>query len=138
MAVPLPPVHFMATTDYGSDFSCITDLDAKLSTVSGPLVVGQAILRRYITPRGGLWYDPEYGTDLRQFLNGARSRFAVARACELEALKDDRVQQASAEVEITRDTMTIVVRLTLADGPFALTVSVSSLTVEMIEFSQAA
>jgi hypothetical protein len=102
------------------------------------MVVVEAVLRRLQTPRGGLWYDRDYGTDVRQFLNGSRSRFTVAAAVEAEALKDERIEEAGAEVTFTDRTLEIVLRIVTADGPFSLTVGVSELTVDLISFDQAA
>lgn len=123
--------------DFGSDFHLVDDLDPQLSTVSGPMVVVEAVVRRLQTPRGGLWYDPAYGTDLRQYLNGVVPRFRVASDVEEEARKDERVQAARATVTFSGETMTVVLTLELADGPFALTIGVDALTVKLIDFSQA-
>jgi phage baseplate assembly protein W len=123
-------------TDYGSDFSCVADFDATMSVVTGPLVVAQAVARRLETPRGGLWYDPNYGTDLRQYLNGHPPPFRIRTAIEAEALKDERVERVSAEVTVFTDHIKAVVSLQLADGPFTLTVAASDLTVEMTDFRQ--
>ena len=128
----------MATTDYGSDISCVSDLDPNLTVVSGPLGVIQAVVRRLQTPRGFLWYDKNYGTDLRAFLNGKPSKFRIAQAIESEALKEERVQRADATVTITTDAITVELALTLAEGTFDLTISVTALTVELISFAQAA
>jgi hypothetical protein len=123
-------------TEYGSDFSVVEDFGATMSVVTGPIVVAQAVARRLQTPRGGLWYDPNYGTDMRQFVNGHATAFQIATAIESEALKDERVERASAEVAITQDRVVAVVTLQLADGPFTLTVTASELTVEMTDFRQ--
>jgi len=126
-------------TDYGQDFTCIEDVDARLSVTSGPLLVAQAVVRRLETPRGGLWYSPNYGTDLRQFINGHATVFRVARAIEQEALKDERVESAKAVVTITNNRrIDATLTLELADGPFRLVVAVDELTVELIDFRQAA
>lgn len=55
--------------DYGTDLSCVVDLDAGLAEVTGNTLLAQALARRLITPRGGLLDDPNYGYDLTQFLN---------------------------------------------------------------------
>lgn len=125
-------------TDYGSDFSCVSDLDPKLSVVSGPLVVAQAIVRRLQTPRGGLWYDLSYGTNVRQWLNGSTSKVRVASAIEAEARKDERVSAARATVTFSQSSMDIRLLITLAEGPFELTIGVNDLTVDLISFQAAA
>lgn len=129
----------MATTDYGSDFSLVTDLDSNLSTVSGPMVVVQAIVRRLQTPRGKLFYDSSYGHDLRQYINGNTPKSQIRQAVVRECLKDERVDRATAQVTLTGDTMSVVIRLTLVEGEvFTLTIGVDALTVELITFDQAA
>jgi hypothetical protein len=102
------------------------------------MAVVEAILRRLQTPRGGLWYDRDYGADVRQFLNGSRSKFAVAAVVEAEALKDERVEEASADVTFTDTTLEIVLRIVTAAGPFDLTIGVSDLTVALLSFNEAA
>jgi hypothetical protein len=126
-------------TEYGTDFACVEDLDAKLSLASGPRMVAEAVVRRLSTPRGGLWYDPAYGTDLRGYLNGASSRFRVASDVEREALKDERVAAAAASVTRSASTLSVAIELTLETGvTFDLTLSVSELTVELVDFDEAA
>lgn len=124
--------------DYGSDFSCESDIDAGLTVVSGLVCLGQALVRRLQTPRGGLFYDLEYGTDLREFVNGHASARDIERAAERELLKDERVEQVRASCSF--DGERAVVRLSVlgAAGPFSLVVGVSSLTVEMLELREAA
>ena len=122
--------------DHGTDFSCVTDIDAELSTVSGRTCLLQAIARRLITPRGGLLGDTEYGYDCRIWIGAShpRSLGSIASAVAAEARKDERVLQAEATVEFdeTLETMTIVFRLSDADGPFDATITISDVTVELI------
>lgn len=126
-------------TDYGSDFQAVEDLDSRLTLVTGPAVVAQAVARRLQVPRGGLWYAPDYGTDLRAYLLApVRSRFALVAAIEAEATKDERVQSAKATVAFDGDRAEVTVTLELVDGrTFDLVLDVSRVTVELLTFEAA-
>lgn len=118
------------TVNYGLDVSTFPDLDPAYAVRSDPHIVAEAIARRYITPRGGLFYDPSYGYDVRQFLNsvitpGLASQIAVQ--CEAEAVKDERVLAATVSVVQGPGqlaTLAIHTGLRLATGPFAFVLTV--------------
>jgi hypothetical protein len=103
------------------------------------LGLAQAIARRLTTPRGGLFYDSDYGTDIRRWLNAAVQPLGrIGFEVQNEALKDERVKRANATVTIVGGTLNIDLKLVDADGPFTLTLSVNQLTVDIINFQQAA
>jgi hypothetical protein len=128
----------MADVDFGTDFHSFPDFDFNLSTISGPPLVVEASMNRLRTARGGLWYDRDYGTDVRQFVNSSASPKSIARAVETEVEKDERVASASATVTREGQNILIVLRITTASGAFTLTIAVSALTVDLIDFSEAA
>lgn len=83
----------------GTDIGAIPDLTWQVR--EGFANLREALLRRLITPRGALWYAPNYGLDLRQYVNEALTlevleevRILVEQECE----KDSRVLLAQAEV----------------------------------------
>jgi hypothetical protein len=98
VAVPTGPLG------YGTDLSCVTDLDPLLVEVdpNSPAAIVEAVIRRFTTPRGSLIDDPDYGLDIRSVLNRGmtqRDLRALAGALRGEAQKDDRV--ALADVQLT-------------------------------------
>jgi len=120
--------------DYGSDVSTLPTLDPLLGPLTGPAVVGQAVARRLRTPRGQLTFHPDYGLDLRQYVNGSLlpgALPALRAAIEQEALKDERVADAVATVEYLAASQSIRVSLQLltSQGPFLLVLNVSALDV---------
>lgn len=122
-----------AVTDYGIDLAGVDDLSPGLTVVSGRLGLIQAIARRLITPRGGLFYDPDYGYDVRQFLSGdVRSTSEIASGVSAEAEKDERVAQASASVSFVGNTLMISLSITDGAGPFPLVLQVSQVTVAIL------
>lgn len=91
---------------FGRDLLCVFDLDPQLGEVNpdDPRAIVQAVIRRYITPRGGLLDDPDYGLDIRAHCNRGvtqRELRALAGAMQGEAQKDDRVEKAA--VSLTAD-----------------------------------
>lgn len=120
----------------GTSISCITDLDQNFALVSGRTALGQAVARRLITPRGRLLNDPDYGFDLRQYLNddlGPGDPARIASGIEQEALKDERVLTASAQVTLMAGVMTVAIALQDAAGPFTLVLAVSAVTVSILK-----
>jgi hypothetical protein len=123
----------MADIDLGTDFMGLRDIDPNFTLVGGKLVYAFAIARRLTTPRGSLFYDDDYGMDLRQFLSGSVQRPDVIQAqVETEALKDERTQDAKCTVAFENETLSVELLLTTSEGPFNLTVAVSSLTTQLL------
>lgn len=121
----------------GVDVACYPDLDAMGSLVSGKTMLGQAIARRLTTPRGALFYDTNYGTDLRLYISEGMTTEAQGRikaAVESECLKDERVAGATATVgfSLQAQTLKISIALETKTGPFSLTIAVTSLTVSLL------
>jgi len=131
----------MTTTNYGSEIDCFPDLNPAFAIVTDPMiVVGQAIARRLMTPRGGLLNDPNYGFDTRALLGGSftpSQLYAIQSAVEQEALKDERVLSASASVTLPSQTGAMRISLSgqLATGTFTYVLNVSQVTVALESFS---
>lgn len=135
-ATPVAPFGF------GSDISVAADVDPLLTLVDpfSMLGIGQAIVRRWDCPRGGLPPDgkdaQDYGIDLRSFCNrGMRDRDlrALESRLQIEALKDDRIK--SIVVVVTQTfrgalvDLTVDARVTAVDptvGTFGLVLAVTS------------
>lgn len=122
-------------TDYGNDIDCVNDLTFAMATVSGTKMMAQAIARRVTTPRGGLFYNGEYGWDLTALVSEAEvSPAEVNGAVENEVLKDLRVDDVdvTSVFEAATKTMTVDIVGHGSEGPFALTLLVSDVTVELL------
>jgi phage baseplate assembly protein W len=90
---------------FGSDFSAVDDLDPRLVTVDGVETVQQAIARRLSTPSGGLWYDENYGLDVKTFLLDTGLPIALAEArITAECLKEERVSSCITTVTVDPET----------------------------------
>ena len=125
----------MADADLGSDFRGILDVYQNLARASGRTALGEALCRRLSTPRGGLFYDLDYGFDLRQFLSAAQPPPGfIESQVVAELLKDERVLDVDvASVGFVGEALSLEVVVTDGAGPFALTVTVDQLTVKLLQ-----
>jgi hypothetical protein len=123
--------------DFGTDLSALPDLDPTFTTRSGSSVLAEAVARRLQTPRGGLFYAPEYGLDVREALNEAwdpraleRWRAAIERECEA----DERVERASASLAFDprQQTLRLSIQIDAAHGQFQLVLAITALSVDLL------
>ncbi len=124
-------------TDYGQDFTLVTDLETTLGVTTGPRIVAEAIARRLQTPNGRLIGDPNYGYDVTQFVNQDMSPADIddiERSVALEAEKDERVASAEASAVLDAEgVLEITLNATLiTDETFTLVLAVSDVTVEIL------
>lgn len=113
-----------------STINGVDDIDYSLSvTLDEEIAVAQAILRRLNTPRGQLLACPTYGYDIRSLVGAAvPADVAEARITE-QCLAEERVFNADVKVARNANRLSISIVLELADGPFAFTLSVDTMTV---------
>lgn len=115
-------------TDFGTDLSLVDDLEPTMREVSGTELLGQALFRRLTTPRGMLLDDPDYGTDVREFVSwGALpTKFAAIPALvRAELLKDERIEAATVSTAVAGGSVRLNISIDTGDGPFPLVVDVT-------------
>jgi phage baseplate assembly protein W len=127
---PAPPLG------YGSDLSCAEDLTPRMDVVDpfSTRAIGEAIARRLDTPRGSLPGSPDYGIDLRSYLNRGTTAAEInslADRIRVELSRDDRI--ASLRVRVTPNatgsTLSVAIAVVPVDprlGAFSLTLAVTS------------
>jgi hypothetical protein len=121
---------------YGVDLWCVSDIKETLDEVTSesPLGMAQAAIRRLTTPRGGLPDDPDYGLDVRGYLNRGTSTGELRDAAgqiRAEVTKDDRVERATVTVTANTNAseLTITIVLTPVNpnvATFSLIIAVTS------------
>lgn len=126
--------------DYGTDISTHVDgdLDPNFRTISGPIVIAEAVARRWNMRRGKMFWDPNAGEDIGDRLNGKFSEsqiWALSCALESEAEKDERVSSCAVAIEIVGGKL---LRLKAVIDPtvgqsFAFVFDPSKLTVELLK-----
>lgn len=129
----------MATKDLGlgTDWAIENDLEERIRLVTGRENLSLAVVRRLSTPRGGLFYDPDYGLDLRLWLSADFSLSDIqtmGAQIEDEVGKDERIQSVRATVLYDLSTERLEVTIDLVDevGPFQLVLGVSEVTVAIL------
>lgn len=118
---------------YGTDLSCVTDVTPSMDEVDpqSTRAIGEALLRRYQTPRSKLADDPDYGLDCRGMLNrGITTTELRVLSAQVhgEAVKDDRVDSAIAEVTFDDGALRVAIAVMPVDrtlGTFTLTFAVT-------------
>ena len=140
----------------GQDLAGINDLTPTMSEVSGRTCLIQACARRLSSPRGCLIYDPDYGYNLSELVDDDLAPgdvHAISPNIVQELLKDERVlacdvslqyvgldqvQQAMVgtvanPLPIPIGALVIAVSITDGLGPFKLTLSVTSVSVSILQ-----
>lgn len=126
----------MADDDYGTELSCVTDIDRASRMVSGFTVVAEAVARRLSTPRGRLIGDPNYGFDLTQYVNAdmsPRDSAGLRAGVEAECLKDERIAGAKASAVLdTQGVLIVTIAIELSTESFTLVIAASDVSVAIL------
>ena len=126
------------TIDYGYDIGMgptLIDLDPNMIDIGGRTLLVQSCVRRLVTYRGTLIDDPNYGTDVRVFLNDDVTPTGLAMygaAVDAELVKDERVLRSSTTCTFVANVLMLSISLVDGAGPFRLTLAVSNVTVTLL------
>jgi phage baseplate assembly protein W len=126
-----------AAIDYGWDILTFPDLDVSFTPVNSARILSEALAKRFSTPTGKLFFHPDYGLDLREYLNSPMTDTLLIRiksAVEIQAIQDERIFEALSTVSYDAASSTLLVQVdaTSAFGPFSMVLAVTSVTVELI------
>lgn len=132
--------------NFGLGWSCTTGLTMPSVMVSGFRIVAEAIIRRWLTPRGGLVDDASYGYDLTNAIGediGPSDLARMSQAAAEEAQKDERVRACYVTMGLITSgdgtpVLDVQARVETADGPFILVAAVSEITVTLLQVQAAA
>lgn len=126
-------------TNFGRDVSCTNTMRTG-RLVSGPRLVAEAAYRRLKTPRGmlrGGEAEADYGYDVTSLVGQGEDIIpAIPQILSSELSKDERIETVDVNVVASSDgpalRLTITIEGTTKEGPFALTLGVSEVTVELL------
>jgi len=139
--LPIVPRVAPTSLGYGTDLSCITDVTPNVDEVNpvSPTAIGQAVLRRLITPRGGVIDDHGYGFDLRAYCNHGVTNTdlrSIGARVRSECKKDDRVSDADVTMTYLDRRLSVSILISpedVARDDFALTFFVTPDGIELQE-----
>lgn len=132
-----PDTQAATAADYGSDVLVFPDLDETLTVVNDKRVLAEAMARRLITDKGAMAFHPNYGFNLRRYLNRplrtpelAEIKAGVEDQCE----EDERVLSAECapEYDFATQTLRIPIEIETAEGPFTMVALVDSLNLTLL------
>jgi hypothetical protein len=87
----------------GADFAGVEDIDPAMTWLEGEtnelLAAAQDFARRFLQPRGALWYSPNDCLDMRMFLVDVIPKEVAQNMLIAEGMKEPRV--TNVEVTIT-------------------------------------
>jgi hypothetical protein len=115
----------------GTDISMGVDLDPGMSEVGGRRALADAIVRRLSTPTGGLPEFPAYGLDLTSYIGRAYSPEQLEADVLDQVFQEEEVEDASVQLEYINGTISIVIAIDDALGPFDLTISIDEVDVSV-------
>lgn len=122
----------------GSDFSAVEDFDENWTFLETDkeqrTALVQAIARRIINPRGGNPWDPQYATDIKQYVADSETPERAADALAAEVLKDERVQSSAVRIDSSVKNRWIVYVSFVSNEniTYDFTLSVTDVTVEIL------
>jgi len=104
--------------DYGVDVHCLMDCRDDFSEVDehSPEAIVEALVRRFVTPRGALVDAPNYGLDIRAYCNRGVTLTELrmlSSQMSAEARKDDRVDKMSVVISSPLSTQQLSVKLVI-------------------------
>ena len=127
----------LITTDYGKDVR----IGKVVGTSSGLRNLIEALSRRLSIAKGSLFYDPEYGEDLRLYLNQEMTADVldtIKVAIEQQLERDERVQEARCKITFNSQAFNLKINITITPfigKTFTLILSVDKLSVQLLEDS---
>lgn len=122
----------------GRDIRLVPDIDETgTNLVEEGECLAQDLAHRLETPRGSVEWLPDYGYDLRQFLNRGLTRrdlLEISVETKIELEKDPRVNQVTVNPTFLRleNKLRLEVRVEAGDGPHDLVFVVDPQTVVLI------
>jgi hypothetical protein len=122
----------------GSDFAGTDSIDWDMTFREGEaqeqIAYQEAIARRYLQPRGGLFYDPSNGLDIRVFVADHMPVQVAQGLIVGEAFKDPRTADCQCVIDIQEDSSWLIqIQVAPDNGPtYPLTFMATATTIEQL------
>lgn len=104
----------------GIDIAGVEDVDSFLTLTNGKQSAAEDVMSSLLHSPGILWWAPDLGHDVRQYLNSIAAEERIQRAVTAQAEIDERVESAECTVTRLGDQFTIDVALVLTEDDDAV------------------
>ena len=113
----------------GRDIKGVTDVDKFLTLTNGPRAAAEAVMRSLLHNPGILWWAPERGHDLHQYLHAFFDKERIELAVRQQAEREERVDSARVTATLLGTELQLQVELTLTqdEAKVAFTLNIGSL-----------
>lgn len=124
--------------DLGTDFDraggdLSPDMRLLESTADQGVAFIQAQFERLLTPRGALWYDLDYGLDIRVYIADDTEPAVAADAINKELLKDERCARCTTLITVSGNSWQITTNPVAVTGvAYELTFTASSEKISLL------
>ncbi len=141
--VPPRPQARGSSAPRGSAVRGLVDLDPYLSIASGPETLLQDLVHAITTDTGSLFYDGNWGIDIRRNLNAASTpngRVLLQQQIQNQWTDDERVQSAAASLDWNEADGSLMVTGAIAPAigqPFQFVVAIAQASVQLLSTGSA-
>jgi hypothetical protein len=97
----------------GKDIKGVTDVDAFLTVTNGPRAAAEAVMRSLLHNPGVLWWAPDQGHNIQNYLHGFFDKERIELAVSQQAEREERVQEANVTATILGKELQLRVDLVL-------------------------
>ena len=113
----------------GRDIKGVTDVDKFLTLTNPPRAAAEAVMRSLLHNPGILWWAPERGHDLHQYLHAFFDKERIELAVRQQAEREERVDSARVTATLLGTELQLQVELTLTqdEAKVAFTLNIGSL-----------
>ncbi len=99
---------------YGIDVGGVDDIDLSLSIVDSRELLATHLARRLLSLPGSSPFDPEFGGNLRVFLQGSKSNTQIENHVNYHCILDERVSECKSSVTRSKDGDVVTIGITIS------------------------
>ena len=109
----------------GSDISGIVDCDKYMSLASPGRSAAQAVARAQTHENGVLWWAPDRGHPLTQYMHSEENIPRLKQKVRQEAERDERVTAAQVDAVLYGEELTVTIKLELTNNEADVTLTLT-------------
>lgn len=108
----------------GIDIAGVEDVDLFLSSADGPTSAAEAVARTLLHAPGALWWAPDLGHDVRQYIHGSGDPTRIEHNVQAAAEADERIKSADVLAEVFGRELRLTIKLIEINSSTSVTLTV--------------